>query len=49
MNSLPVIFTSQLKKNLKIVADLKGVSRKEIGRVLDIVHLTRDRNRKVGQ
>ena len=37
------------EENLKIVADLKGVSRKEIGRVLDIVHLTRDRNRKVGQ
>lgn len=36
------------EENLKIVADLKNASRKEIGRVLDIVHLTNDRNRKVG-
>lgn len=31
------------------MADLKGVSHKDIARVLDIVHLTADRNRKVGQ
>lgn len=37
------------QENLQIVADLKGVSHKDIGRVLDIVHLTGDRNRKVGQ
>lgn len=37
------------QENLEIVADLKGVSYKDITRVLDIVHLTRDRNRKVGQ
>lgn len=37
------------QENLQVVADLKGVSRKEISRVLDIVHLTADRNRKVGQ
>ena len=37
------------QENLEIVADLKGVSHKDIGRVLDIVHLTQDRNRKVGQ
>ncbi|UWP68436.1 ABC transporter ATP-binding protein [Subdoligranulum variabile] len=36
------------EENLKIVADLKGVSYKEVGRVLDVVHLTKDRNRKVG-
>ena len=35
--------------NLEIVADLKGVPHKDIGRVLDIVHLTQDRNRRVGQ
>ena len=35
--------------NLEIVADLKGVPHKDIGRVLDIVHLTQDRNRGVGQ
>ena len=39
--------TSQ--ENLEIVADLKGVPHKDIGRVLDIVHLTQDRNRRVGQ
>mgnify|MGYP003178316685 FL=1 len=37
------------QENLEIVADLKGVSHKDIGRVLDIVHLTQDRNRRVGQ
>ncbi len=37
------------QENLQIVADLKGVPHKDIGRVLDIVHLTGDRNRKVGQ
>ena len=37
------------QENLRIVADLKGVSHKDIDRVLDIVHLTGDRNRKVGQ
>lgn len=37
------------QENLAIVADLKGVARKDIGRVLEIVHLTKDRNRKVGQ
>lgn len=37
------------QENLEIVADLKGVPHKDIGRVLDIVHLTQDRNLKVGQ
>ena len=37
------------RENLEIVADLKGVPHKDIGRVLDIVHLTQDRNRRVGQ
>ena len=37
------------QENLEIVADLKGVPHKDIGRVLDIVHLTPDRNRRVGQ
>ena len=37
------------QENLEIVADLKGVSHKDIGRVLDIVHLTQDRSRRVGQ
>lgn len=37
------------QENLEIVADLKGVPHKDIGRVLDIVHLTQDRNHKVGQ
>src|SRR5699024_11710135 len=32
---------------LEIVADLKGVPRKDIARVLDIVHLTGDKYRKV--
>ena len=37
------------QENLEIVADLKGVPHKDIGRVLDVVHLTQDRNRRVGQ
>ena len=37
------------QENLEIVADLKGVPHQDIGRVLDIVHLTQDRNRRVGQ
>ena len=37
------------QENLEIVADLKGVPHKDIGRVLDIVHLTQDRNRRVWQ
>ena len=37
------------QENLEIVADLKGVPHKDIGRVLNIVHLTQDRNRRVGQ
>ena len=37
------------QENLEIVADLKGVPHKDIGRVLDIVHLTQDRNRRVVQ
>ncbi len=37
------------QENLEIVADLKDVPHKDIGRVLDIVHLTQDRSRRVGQ
>lgn len=37
------------QENLEIVADLKGVPHKDIGRVLDIVHLMQDRSRRVGQ
>ena len=37
------------RENLAIVADLKAVDRKDIDRVLDIVHLTKDADRKVGQ
>ena len=37
------------QENLEIVADLKGVPHKDIGRVLDIAHLTQDRSRRVGQ
>lgn len=37
------------QENLEIVADLKRVPHKDIDRVLDIVHLTQDRNRRVGQ
>ena len=36
-------------ENLSIVADLKDVDRKDISRVLEIVHLTKDADRKVGQ
>ncbi len=36
------------RENLSIVAELKGVPKKDIDRVLDIVHLTQDANRKVG-
>ena len=35
------------QENLEVVADLKGVPRRDIGRVLDIVHLTGDKYRKV--
>ncbi|MDD4851310.1 MAG: ABC transporter ATP-binding protein [Gemmiger sp.] len=35
--------------NLEIVAGLKDVPRTDISRVLEIVHLEKDRNRKVGQ
>ena len=37
------------RENLAIVADLKEVDRKDIDRVLEIVHLTKDADRKVGQ
>ena len=37
------------QENLEIVADLKVVPHNDIGRVLDIVHLTQDRSRRVGQ
>ena len=37
------------RENLAIVADLKEVERRDIDRVLDIVHLTKDAARKVGQ
>ena len=37
------------QENLEVVADLKGVPRRDISRVLDIVRLTKDRGRKVGQ
>ena len=37
------------RENLQIVADLKAVDRCDIARVLDIVHLTKDADRKVGQ
>ena len=37
------------RENLSIVADLKDVDRKNIPRVLEIVHLTKDADRKVGQ
>ena len=35
------------RENLSIVADLKDVDRKDISRVLEIVHLTKDADRKV--
>ena len=37
------------RENLRIVADLKDVDRKDIDRVLDIVHLTNAADRRVGQ
>ena len=37
------------RENLAISADLKGVERRDIDRVLDVVHLTGAANRKVGQ
>jgi len=37
------------RENLEIVADLKGVPKKDIDRVLEIVHLRKDQNRRVGQ
>ena len=37
------------KENLMIIADLKGISHKDIDRVLEIVKLTADANRKVSQ
>ena len=37
------------QENLAIAADLKGVNHRDIARVLDIVHLTKDKDRKVGQ
>ena len=37
------------RENLEIVAVLKGVPHKDIARVLDIVQLTNDQHRKVGQ
>lgn len=37
------------KENLSIIADLKGISHKDIERVLEIVKLTADANRKVSQ
>ena len=37
------------QENLEIVADLKGVPHNDIARVLDIVQLTNDQHRKVGQ
>lgn len=37
------------QENLQIIADLKDVKHTEIERVLDVVHLTQDKNKKVGQ
>ena len=37
------------RENLAITADLKGVDHRDISRVLDIVRLTADADRKVGQ
>ncbi len=37
------------QENLQIIADLKDVKHTEIERVLDIVHLTQDKDKKVGQ
>lgn len=37
------------RENLSIIADLKGITRKDIDRVLEVVDLTSDADRKVGQ
>ena len=37
------------RENLEIVAELKGVEKKDIDRVLDIVHLKKERTRRVRQ
>ncbi len=37
------------QENLQIIADLKDVKHTETERVLDIVHLTQDKDKKVGQ
>lgn len=37
------------RENLSIIADLKGTPHKDIDRVLEVVDLTADANRKVGQ
>ena len=37
------------QENLEIVADLKDIPYKDIARVLEIVHLTQDKNRRIGQ
>lgn len=37
------------QENLQIIADLKDVKHTEIAHVLDVVHLTRDKDKKVGQ
>lgn len=37
------------RENLAIIADLKGIDRKDINRVLDVVDLTSAADRKVGQ
>lgn len=37
------------QENLQIVADLKDVKHTEIERVLEVVHLTQDKDKKVGQ
>ena len=37
------------RENLEVVAYLKNVSRRDIARVLEVVHLTKDQDRKVGQ
>ena len=37
------------RENLSIIADLKGIARKDIDRVLEVVDLTSNADRKVGQ
>ena len=37
------------QENLQIIADLKDVKHTEIAHVLDVVHLTQDKDKKVGQ